>query len=127
MSRYNVLPQVVFLAVPCTLFVVGAYRLGLFVGATTSDRNRRRRARGGEGLSGDVLSPSSSGEEEAEAEEVERVLSLWFDGSTTENHRTKWFAQVCVCVVWGVGCLLSLSLSQCVSGVHASGASVVTK
>ena len=25
---------------------------------------------------------------------VESVLSVWFDGSTEENHRTKWFAQV---------------------------------
>lgn len=25
---------------------------------------------------------------------VERVLSVWFDGPTAENHRTKWFAQV---------------------------------
>lgn len=27
-------------------------------------------------------------------EEAESVLALWFDGSTTDNHRTKWFAQV---------------------------------
>ena len=113
MSRSRLLSQAVLLAVPCTLFVVGTYRLGLFVGATTSDRDRRRRARGGdEDPPGDVLSPSSSGEEEDE--EVERVLSLWFDGSTTENHRTKWFAQVWLCVVccvWGLGCFMSVSPS----------------
>lgn len=32
-----------------------------------------------------------------EEEEVESVLSLWFDGCTADNHRTKWFAQVCQC------------------------------
>eukprot|EP00752_Nemacystus_decipiens_P010432 g9296.t2 len=55
------------------------------------DGNRRRRARGDVDPSGDVSTRSPSGEEEDE--EVDRVLSLWFDGSTTENHRTKWFAQ----------------------------------
>ncbi|CAM9295701.1 unnamed protein product, partial [Ectocarpus sp. 8 AP-2014] len=28
-----------------------------------------------------------------EEEEVESVLSVWFDGCTADNHRTKWFAQ----------------------------------
>lgn len=90
-------PQALLLAVPCTLFVVGAYRLGLSVGANTSRGSRRRKARVGEDLSGDVLSSSSFREEkdDDDDDEVERVLSLWFDGSTTENHRTKWFAQVC--------------------------------
>lgn len=27
-------------------------------------------------------------------EDIERVLSFWFDGSSHDNHRTKWFAQV---------------------------------
>lgn len=34
---------------------------------------------------------------EAGPSDVERVLSVWFDGSSTENHRTKWFAQVLPC------------------------------
>lgn len=97
MSRSHLFSQALLLAVPCTL-LVGAYRIGLFDGAANSSRNCRRRARGGEDPAGDALSPSSL--EEEEYEEVERVLSLWFDGSTADNHRTKWFAQVCV---WACG------------------------
>ncbi|CAM9958666.1 unnamed protein product, partial [Ectocarpus sp. 12 AP-2014] len=40
----------------------------------------------------DVAADESRRHDEEE-EEVESVLSLWFDGCTADNHRTKWFAQ----------------------------------
>lgn len=33
---------------------------------------------------------------------AESVLSLWFDGPTAENHRTRWFAQVCAGVALSI-------------------------
>lgn len=108
MGRSHVLPQALLLVMPCTLLCacVAAYRMGLSANPTTSRRDCRRRARGGSDLAGEML--SSSFGEEGEEDEAERVLSLWFDGSTTDNHRTKWFAQVCVGVP---ACCLFLSPS----------------
>lgn len=37
---------------------------------------------------------SRSGVDDEGIAEAESVLSFWFDGSTADNHRMKWFAQV---------------------------------
>lgn len=71
-----------------------AYRKGLNNGETAQGGSR--------GVDGLVEDFRTRGEEEdgeigdnsEGGAAVERVLSLWFDGSTADNHRTKWFAQV---------------------------------
>ena len=81
------------LVLPCWALIsavvaAAAYRRGLDKGAAVL--GSRRGERGG-GVAVDVADPTDITQEEVA---VESVLSLWFDGSTADNHRTKWFAQV---------------------------------
>lgn len=86
--------QALLLLLPCTLFsavvAAAAYRRGLAKGAAAAAANSSsKEERSGEtSLYGD-------GCDTADEAAVESVLAVWFDGSTAENHRTKWFAQVC--------------------------------
>lgn len=86
--------QTLLVVLPCTAVIsmavaAAAYRRGLSKGAALAGEGGGRAA----GMRGGVC--DTTDEEEVEEErEVERVLSVWFDGSTADNHRTKWFAQV---------------------------------
>lgn len=73
-----------------------AYQRGLNHAASKSARvgddlvaRRQRDAAWGEG--GEGGDETRLGENH---EDIERVLSFWFAGSTRDNHRTKWFSQV---------------------------------
>lgn len=84
-SHKAVAMQTLLVVLPCTAVVAAAaYRRGLHKGA----------ARAGEVGSRASVVRGGVREAEDEEEEVERVLSVWFDGSIADNHRTKWFAQV---------------------------------
>lgn len=70
-----------------------AYRRGVAKGGSSTattpvDYSSSSVGYEGEGKDEDVASDS---------EAVESVLAFWFDGSTADNHRTKWFAQVNLC------------------------------
>lgn len=76
-----------------------AYREGVAKGTrcAADDGHSCSSAGGGRGgrtgNDGTVVDAKGGGKED-----VERVLSLWFDGSSHDNHRTKWFAQVWYCM-----------------------------
>lgn len=85
------------LLVPCALIsatvAAAAYHRGLAKGVAAGASSSEG---GGRGLADDlpcgVIDDAVEGADEMAA--VESVLSVWFDGSTADNHRTKWFAQV---------------------------------
>lgn len=89
-SHKAVAMQTLLVVLPCTAVISAAvaataYRRGLSKGAALAGEG------GGKGVGvPDGVCPT----EEEDEQEVERVLSVWFDGSTADNHRTKWFAQV---------------------------------
>lgn len=83
-------------AIPCCITLVAtitafaAYRRGLAAATTGSGVHALGAKKDPDGWN----SSSSSNETTTMDGMVERVLSVWFDGPTAENHRTKWFAQV---------------------------------
>ena len=82
--------QTLLVVLPCTAVIsaavaAAAYRRGLSKGAALAGEGADRAT----GVSRSVCFT-----EEEDEKEVERVLSVWLDGSTADNHRTKWFAQV---------------------------------
>ena len=90
-SHRAVAMQTLLVVLPCTAVIsavvaAAAYRRGLSKGAGLAGE--------GSGKADGVSGGGCSTVQEEEEKEVERVLSVWFDGSTADNHRTKWFAQV---------------------------------
>lgn len=75
-------------ALVSAVVAAAAYRRGLAQGAAVAQEDGNEAGRG----AGDLASSFDS-TQKGEAE-WESVLSVWFDGSTADNHRTKWFAQV---------------------------------
>ena len=94
-------------ALTAAAMAVVAYKEGVAKGSrcAADDGHSCSSAGGGRGErkgNGGTIIDSKGGENE----DVERVLSLWFDGSSRDNHRTKWFAQVwfgTVCNFYFVG------------------------
>lgn len=91
-SRQARAVQSLLLLLPCALVsaavATAAYRRGLARGADGAGGSRDKDGRA-------VYVPGGIGAMDEE-EAAESVLSMWFDGSTADNHRTKWFAQVCL-------------------------------
>lgn len=89
-STLVVIPCCITLVATITAFA--AYRRGL-VAATTGSGVHALSAKK-DPDEGNKSSSSSNETATTMDGMVERVLSVWFDGPTPENHRTKWFAQV---------------------------------
>lgn len=79
-----------------TVMLVAAYRKGLAAGSAATDDAADSRSDKGDNRAIEASPGTEMMDDDGDMEDdVERVLDMWFGGATADNHRTKWFAQVC--------------------------------